>query len=408
MERIGSKRKLSFICGLLAIAVGCAKNTPPIAPPAEAATREEVSRTTAQTTPAAHTEQVIPMGHKQEPFGKMADGKAVSLITCNNSKSLVLKMTNYGATIVALEAPDRDGKKANLVLGFDSVAGYENHDAFFGCTVGRYANRIAAGKFKLDGKEYQLATNNGPNHLHGGVKNFSRVVWNAEPVELSDAVGIKFSYRSPDGEEGYPGNLDITVVYTLNNNNELMIDYTATTDAPTVLNLTNHAYWNLAGAGSGPILDHELTLAAEKYVAVDKTLLPSGIAEVAGTPLDFRQPRTIGSQLDRLPRLGDTPRGYDHCYVLPGSETAPVLAARVREPKSGRIMEVSTTQPGVQFYTGNFLDGDPKNGSHDQHTAFCLETQHYPDSPNHPEFPTTVLRPGETFHHVTVHKFLVE
>lgn len=397
---------LATACGVFAVIAGCAKSTPP-APPA-GPTAGSPPSIDEQPAATAKMEPAIPMGHKQESFGKTADGKDVTLITCNNRNGLVLKMTNYGATIVALEVPDRDGKKVNINLGFDSVAGYENHTAFFGCTVGRFANRIGAGKFTLDGNEYQLATNNGPNHLHGGVKNFSRVLWKAEPVELPDAVGIKFTYRSPDKEEGYPGNLDVTVIYTLNNNNELTIDYTATTDAPTVLNLTNHAYWNLAGAGSGTILDHELTLAADKYVAVDETLLPSSIADVSGTPLDFRQPRTIGSKLDALPRLGDTPRGYDHCYVLPGSDATPVFAARVREPKSGRIMEVSTTQPGVQLYTGNFLDGDPKNGGHDQHTAFCLETQHYPDSPNHHEFPTTVLRPGESFHQVTVCKFMTE
>ncbi len=403
MKTLWTRPWLAAMLGLTILAAGCTKARAP----APAAPVDTLPPSTTANDPS-NVETGTPMSVQQASFGKTSEGQAATLYTCTNRNGLVLKMTNYGGTIVAVETPDRDGKQANINLGFDSVGAYENHTAFFGCTVGRFGNRIAGGKFTLDGKEHTLATNNGPNHLHGGVKNFSRVLWQAEPVQTADAVGVKFTRTSPDKEEGYPGNLDVTVVYTLDNDNRLKIEYTAQTDAPTVLNLTNHAYWNLAGAGSGAILDHEITIASEKYVNVNDTLIPTGLADVAGTPLDFRQPRTIGSQLNDLKRIGDTPIGYDHCFVLAGSSEKPAFAVRVREPKSGRIMEVSTTQPGVQLYTGNFLDGDSKNGGHAQHTAFCLETQHFPDSPNQPEFPSTVLRPGEKYHHVTVHKFSAE
>lgn len=398
--------------GLLITSLGCTRQAGPLAPaPTATATPTTPESPSIVDTALKNANTMSSMFHAFGPSAVYRDDKEVSLYTLTNRKGLVLKLTNYGATIVSLETPDRSGKLAKINLGFDSVEAYENHTAFFGCTVGRYGNRIAGGKFTLDGKEYTLVTNNGPNHLHGGVKNFSRVVWTldgATSLQSDDEVGLRFKYRSPDGEEGYPGNLDVTVAFMLNNDNELTIDYTAQTDAPTVLNLTNHAYWNLAGAGSGTILDHELTLAADKYIAVDETLIPTGLADVEGTPMDFRKPRAIGSKLTDLPSIGDTPIGYDHCYVLAGSEGKPIFAARVRDPQSGRVMEVSTTQPGVQLYTGNFLDGDEKNGGHQQHTAFCLETQHYPDSPNQPDFPTTVLRPGEKYHQVTVYKFLAE
>lgn len=340
---------------------------------------------------------------EERSFGKTEAGQETTLFTCTNKNGLVLKMTDYGATIVALETPNRDGDKFNIVLGFDSVAGYEKHSAYFGSTVGRYANRIAKGKFKIGETEYTLVTNNDENHLHGGKNGFNRVVWKAEKVETGDASGIKFFYRSANEEEGYPGNLDVTVIYTLNNDDELTIEYTATADKPTVLNLTNLAYWNLDGAGSGDILAHELTLTADKYLAVDAGLIPTGeMADVKGTPLDFTSPHTIGS---RIREIQSDPVGYDHCFVLRGQEGKLELAATVKDSSSGRSMEILTTQPGIQLYTGNFLDGDAKNGGHRQYAAFCLETQHYPDSPNRPEFPSTLLEPGETFRSKTVHKF---
>ncbi|HMC65282.1 MAG TPA: aldose epimerase family protein, partial [Gemmataceae bacterium] len=263
--------------------------------------------------------------------------------------------------------------------------------------------------FSLDGKTYTLATNNGPNHLHGGRKGFDGVLWKAEPVTAPDSVGVKFSHTSPDGDEGYPGKLDATVTFTLNNANALRIDYTAATDKPTVVNLTNHAYWNLAGAGSGNILGHELTLAADKYLPIDDTSIPTGeLAPVKGTPFDFTSTHPIGERIAELKKDPHKTKGYDHCYVLRGQQGKLELAARVKEPTTGRVMEVYTTEPGVQLYCANFLDGGPGGGGYKQHEAFCLETQHYPDSPNKPEFPSTVLRPGQTYRTTTEHRFFVE
>lgn len=337
------------------------------------------------------------------PFGKTSAGREIDLYTCVNQQGLVLKLTNYGAIVVAMETPDKAGKLANITLGFDNLAGYEQRHPYFGSTVGRYCNRIALGKFTLDGQEYTLAANNGPNHLHGGEVGFDKVVWEASPVESADEVGVAFRYTSPDGEEGYPGALQVVARYTLNNQNELRVDFEATTDKATVLNLTNHCYWNLAGAGAGSIQGHELQLSADHYLAVDETLIPTGeLAEVAGTPLDFRDAKPIGRDLAQIKA---DPVGYDHCFVVRGEAGSMRLAARVVDPASGRVMEIETTQPGIQFYTGNFLDGSEGNGGFKQYEAFCLETQHYPDSPNHPEFPTTVLRPGETFRQSTIHRF---
>lgn len=339
-------------------------------------------------------------------FGKTAEGQEVHLFTLRNKHGVVVTLTNYGATVVRVETPDRQGQLANVNLGFDSVAGYEQHGAYFGCTVGRYANRIAQGKFTLDGQEYVLATNNGPHHLHGGKVGFNRVVWQAEEVRSPNAVGVKFSRRSPDGEEGYPGNLDVTATYSLTDQNELRIDYSATTDKPTVLNLTNHCYWNLGGAGSGTIKDHMLTLTADEYLPVDEGLIPTGkAAAVKGTPLDFTTATAIGARIDAIQA---DPVGYDHCFVLRSQSGELALAAVVHDPASGRRMEILTTEPGIQLYTGNFLNGDPVNGGHAQHSAFCLETQHFPDSPNQPNFPNVALRPGQTFRSTTVHRFSVE
>jgi aldose 1-epimerase len=314
-------------------------------------------------------------------------------------------MIDYGATIIAVEVPDRQGKLANVTLGFPRLDGYLQRHPYFGSTVGRYCNRIAQGRFSLNGQTYTLAKNNGPNHLHGGEKGFDARMWQAEPSAGADQLSIRFTRRSPDGEEGYPGNLDVAAIYALNNNNELTMEFQVKTDQDTVVNLTNHAYWNLAGAGSGTIENHELTIEADQYLTVDDTLIPTGeLAEVDGTPLDFRQPKKIGVDLQKIPDIG----GYDHCFALrdPSGELA--LAARVKDPTSGRVMEIHTTQPGIQFYTGNFLDGTAVNGGFAQHGALCLETQHYPDSPNQPKFPTTILKPGESYRQRTVHRFSVE
>lgn len=343
------------------------------------------------------------------PFGKTADGQPATLYTCVNANGLKLAMTDFGATVVSLETPDRDGKLANITLGFPSLEGYLQRHPYFGSTVGRYGNRIAGGKFSLDDKSYSLATNNGPNHLHGGKKGFDALVWKAESVQTADAVGVKFTLRSPDGDEGYPGNLDVVVTYLLTNKDELKIDYEAKTDAPTVVNLTNHCYWNLGGAGSGKILDHELMVAADKYLAIDATSIPTGeLAAVADTPLDFTKPAKIGARIEALKQPPHETKGYDHCYALRGQEGKLELAARVKDPASGRVMEIMTTEPGIQLYTGNFLDGSESGNKYEQHDAFCLETQHYPDSPNRPAFPTTRLNPGQTFRSTTVHRFSAE
>lgn len=338
-------------------------------------------------------------------FGKTPDGVEASLFTCTNSKGASMQCTDYGARIVSVNVPDRDGKLANVNLGFDSVEKYAAHTAYFGCTTGRFANRIGKGKFTLDGKEYKVATNNGPNHLHGGVKGFDRYVWKATEIRESNAAGVKFTLTSPDGDEGYPGKLDTTVTILWNDDNELFIGYSAVTDKPTVLNLTNHAYWNLAGVGSGDILKHKLTLNADEYLAVDEGQIPTGkVAAVKGTFMDFTAPQPIGSRIAET-KFAALPIGYDHCYIVRKSNERLPIIARVEDPVSGRIMEVSTTEPAVQLYTGNFLDGDAKNGGHKQHTAFCLETQHYPDSPNRPEFPSVVLKPSNKLQSTTVYKF---
>jgi aldose 1-epimerase len=341
-------------------------------------------------------------GVRMEAFGK-ADGKPVELYTLTNAKGMKAQIMTYGATLTGLWVPDRDGKLADVVLGFDDLQGYLKGHPFFGSTVGRVANRIAKGKFTLDGREYKLFVNNGPNTLHGGKKGFDKVIWTAAPVKGN---AVKFTYKSSDGEEGYPGNLTASVTYTLTDDNELRLDYEATADKATPVNLTNHSYFNLAGQGSGTILGHELTLEADKYTPPDDTLIPTGeIKAVKGTPLDFTTPHTIGERIDQLK---DKTGGYDHNFVLNGGGKKLAPAARVREPKSGRVMEVLTTEPGVQLYTGNFLDGklQGKGGAaYPKHGALCLETQHFPDSVNHANFPSTILRPGATFRSTTVYKF---
>jgi aldose 1-epimerase len=336
-------------------------------------------------------------------YGKTENGRVCRLFTCTNRNGLVLKLTDYGAIIVAVETPDKNGHNANITLGFPNLDGYLEHNPYFGATVGRYGNRIAGASFTLDEKTYQLAANNGANSLHGGIKGFDKVVWDAEAVESQEGSGVRFSRVSPDGEEGFPGNLKVEVLYFLTEDNELRMEYRATTDQATPVNLTNHAYWNLKGSGNGLILDHVLMIEADSYLPVDDGLIPTGeFGPVEGTPMDFRKPSRIGSRIDEVGM------GYDHCYVLRNQSGDLALAARVRDPESGRVMEILTTQPGVQLYTGNFLDGSPASGGFSKHSALCLETQHYPDSPNQPVFPTAILRPGQEYQQVTVHRFLVE
>lgn len=337
-------------------------------------------------------------------FGQTESGQNVDLYTCTNQNGLSMQLTNYGAILVTFEAPDREGRLDNINLGFKSLDGYLQRHPYFGATVGRFCNRIGGAKFTLDGETYELAANDGTNHLHGGLKGFDKVIWEAEPVEGAEGVGVRFSYHSADGEEGYPGNLQVEALYLLTNENELKVDFTATTDKATPVNLTNHAYWNLGGAGSGTILDHQLTLAADRYLEVDGELIPTGnIPGVSGTPLDFLKAEAIGARIADLAPMS----GYDHCFVLQKQGSGLELAARVEDPESGRVLEILTTQPAIQLYTGNFLDGSDGAGGYPQHSGFCLETQHHPDAPNKADFPSVILRPGETYRQTTVHRFLV-
>lgn len=345
----------------------------------------------------------------KEAWGKTADGQAVTRFTLQNTTGTRVQIIDYGATITSVETADKAGKLANITLGFPKLDGYLQRHPYFGSTVGRYGNRIAGGKFKIDGNEYTLAQNNGPNSLHGGVKAFDQKMWKTEEVKTADRVGVKFTYVSPDGEEGFPGKLTVSVTYSLSNKNELAMEYEATTDKATVVNMTNHAYWNLGGAGSGTILKHELTLTADKYLPIDKTSIPTGeLADVKGTVFDFTTAHAIGERIDELKKPPHETRGYDHCYVLRGQSGKLELAAKVKDPASGRTMQILTTEPGIQLYCGNFLGGGEGEAGYKQHEAFCLETQHYPDSPNQPKFPTTLLKPGQTYKTSTVHIFGVE
>ncbi len=339
-----------------------------------------------------------------EPYGKTKTGEQVTLFTMKNKNGLVLKMIDYGATVVSLETPDRQGKLGNIVLTCPNITGFEDCTMYFNGTVGRFCNRIAKGQFSIGDKSFQLATNNGPNHLHGGVKGYDKVMWKAEASDSDAGPAVTFKYLSKDGEENYPGNLEIQVTYTLSHADEFIVEFRATTDSATHVNLTNHNYWNLAGKGT--IQDHELRLASAKYLPVDDTGIPTGdLAAVANTPFDFNQSTVIGSRFDQLT---GTPIGYDHCYVVDGTIGTLRLAAVVKDKSSGRSMEIHTTEPGIQFYTGNFLDGTLASGNYPQYSALCLETQHFPDSPNQPKFPTTLLNPGEKYFHKTVHKFKAE
>lgn len=339
-------------------------------------------------------------------FGRLADGTPVDLFTLTNAGGLVARITNYGTILTELHVPDREGRLGDVVLGFDNLKQYLAGHPYFGCTVGRVANRIARGRFQLDGRTYKLAVNNGPNHLHGGLKGFDKVVWRAEILPGAEAA-VRFTHTSPDGDEGYLGNLAVTVVMTLTRDHALAIDYTATTDQPTPVNLTNHTYFNLAGGGN--VLGHELKLAARHYTPADDDSIPTGeIAPVAGTPFDFTRRQPIGA---RFSLLAAKPVGYDNNFVLDSGGRKLARAAVVREPGSGRVMELLTTEPGVQLYTANWFTGTlrGKRGLYyTQHSGLCLETQHYPDSVNRPQFPSVILRPGQTYRQTTIHKFTAE
>ena len=366
-------------------------------------------QTTAQA-PATTSDSVrtVPVAMPTSaPFGKTTDGTEARLFTLTNTHGMKVTISNYGGTITGIQVPDKNGKSGDVVLGFDNVSGYQSpaflkSSPYFGALIGRYGNRIKGGQFTLEGKTYNLAKNNGPNTLHGGRKGFDKAIWQATPGSSADGQTLTLHYLSKDGEDNFPGNLSVTVVYTLTDDNGLRLDYTATTDQATVLNLTNHAYFNLSLGQSKDVLAHEVTIPADRYTVVDATLIPTGeLRPVKGTPFDFTTPHAIGA------RIAQVPGGYDHNWAL-NQTSGQHSAATVYDPASGRTLEVTTDQPGVQFYTGNFLDGTLKghNGTvYGKHGGFCLETQHFPDSPNQPKFPTTVLKPGQTYHTTTEYKF---
>ncbi len=343
-------------------------------------------------------------------YGTTKNGQEIHEYVCTNLNGYSFDVITYGASVTAVRVPDRNGRFENITLSCSDIEGYEACTSYFGATEVRYCNRIAKGKFTLESKEHQLAANKGENHLHGGKIGFDKHVWTGEELLTADKVGVRLKLVSEDGDEGYPGKLEVTVDYTLNNDNELTVDFTATTDKPTHVNLTNHNYWNLCGAGSGSIMDHVLHINADEYTPADEGLLSTGeIATVEATPFDFRNPTRVGERHDKT---GIDPVGYDHDYVInaktEGEESDMVLAASVFCPKSGRKMEITTTQSGIQFYTGNFLNGQPGSGGFNQHGAFCLETQRLTDASNHENFPSTVLQPGETYRQTTTHKFSIE
>ena len=339
----------------------------------------------------------------KETFGTTKSGTQVDLFTLKNNQGMIVKITNFGGIVTSLTVPDKNGNFEDVVLGFDNLEGYLGEHPYMGAIVGRFGNRIAKGKFTVDGIEYTLAVNNDENHLHGGLEGFDKKVWDAEPVEITNGLALKLTYLSEDMEEGYPGNLNVTVTYTLTNDNELKIDYEAVTDKACPINLTHHSYFNLTACKQN-IYSHEVKIDADKYVIVDKSLIPTGdLPVVEGTPLDFTTAMKIGARID------DVPGGYDHCYVVNKETDAIKLIATVTEPESGRVMEVYSTEPGVQFYTGNFLDGSVTGRNeivYLKHWGFCLETQHYPDSPNQPDFPSSILKPGEKYTQSTIYKFI--
>ncbi|HUC83764.1 MAG TPA: aldose epimerase family protein [Candidatus Acidoferrales bacterium] len=347
----------------------------------------------------------------KKSFGTTPDHTPIDLFTLRNSKGMEAQIMTYGGIVTSLKVPDKHGAWGDVVLGYDHLEGYLKHNPCFGTLIGRYGNRIARGRFSLDGRTYSLAVNNGPNHLHGGLKGFDKVVWAAQPVDAANGPALQLSYLSKDGEEGYPGNLQVTAVYSVTEDNALSVDFVATTDKKTVCNLTHHSYFNLAGKGD--ILGHIAQIYADKFTPVDANLIPTGeVRSVAGTPLDFRQPAPIGLRIndtsDEQMKFGN---GYDHNFILNKKPKELSLAARVGEPGTGRVMEVWTTEPATQFYTANFLDGTitGKGGwVYQARNGFCFEPQHYPDSPNHPEFPSTVLQPGETYRNTIIYRFGVQ
>jgi len=387
---------------LVAALPGCGSNAP-----------EKTGQKTPSTIkePLNPTEKFLPgLTIQSDPVSEPIDGHSVTQYVLTNDNGVSVSLINYGAVVTSIRTPDRDGNTGEITLGFHNLTQYADNPPYFGALCGRYAGRIARGEFDIDGTTYRLPTNDGDHHLHGGVKGFNKRLWNAETETTDDAARVRFTYVSGDGEEGYPGRLVTTVVYSLNNSNELKIEYTAQTDKPTHVNLTNHCYWNLAGGGD--ILNHELMLNCDHVLPVTDELIPTGdIRSVTDTPWDFTSPKTIGSRIDH-PQLGarDAPhRGYDHCFVvrkgLPVGKTGLPLIAHVYEPQTGRVLKVYSDQPGVQFYTGNFLDGSPANGGFNQHEGFCLECQHFPDAPHHDNFPSTLLQPGQVYRQETIYKF---
>ncbi len=338
-------------------------------------------------------------------FGVTQEGQDVTRFTLTNSHGHSVSVMTWGATLLDVNVPDRNGNRANVNLAFDQLEPYLDGHPYFGSTVGRFCNRIAEGKFTIDGRPYQVTTNAGKHHIHGGKANFTYQNWSAESFETEDTVGVRFQLTSPDGQEGYPGTVQATVEYSWNDKNELRIAFSATTDSPTHVNLTNHSYWNLAGAGSGSAMDHIATIEADQFLDVDDDLIPTGkLNSVAGTVLDFRDATPLGERVDQLVST----KGYDHCYVVRGVVGELRSAARVVDPKSGRVLEIETTQPGMQLYTANHLPGNERSNGYGGHEAFCLETQHYPNAPNRESFPSTLLAPGERMHEVTVHRFLAQ
>lgn len=383
-------RAIVVLAGAAALAAGCSRD----------------SSSTSTPMPLAQTRVTL------APFARTPDDQNVDVITLRNQNGVEIRVMTYGATILSIKTPDKSGQIDDVTLGFDTFAPYIDKSPYFGAVVGRYGNRIAKGKFTLDGQTYTLATNNGPNHLHGGTNGFDKRIWTADPFQNGSGVGVKLAYVSADGEEGYPGKLTAQVTYTLADDNRLIVDYRATTDKATVLNLTQHTYWNLAGAKANDILGHVLMLNADRYTPVDDTLIPTGeLASVEGTPFDFRTPTAVGARINEDNEQLKRGKGYDHNWVLTRQVDGLSVAARVVEPTTGRTLEVSTTEPGIQFYSGNFLDGTitGKSGRvYALRSGFCLETQHFPDSPNHPNFPSTILRPGQEYKTQTVFTFGVQ
>jgi aldose 1-epimerase len=360
--------------------------------------------------PAAPVEEVKSEKVTSRPFGVLPDGKEVTLYTVKNSQGVEMSVMNYGGIIVSLKVPDKNGKLDDVVLGYDSLSAYLKSNPYFGALIGRYGNRIAKGKFSLDGVQYMLPVNDGENHLHGGTKGFDKVYWDIQVP--ADSSSLVLTYKSADGEQGYPGNLDMSVTYTLTDSNEVKVDYKATTDKKTVVNLTQHSYFNLSGNAAQDILSHQLMIAADQFLPVDKTLIPTGeLKPVAKTPFDFNTLTAIGARINEQDQQLLAGKGYDHCWVLKNGESKSLQkVSELYEPNSGRLMEVWTTEPGIQFYSGNFLDGTltGKGGVVYKHrTGLCLETQHYPDSPNKPAFPSVTLAPGETYQTSTVYTFKI-